>query len=87
MKKLVFLTLICAVGHSALADHNDTDGVELLDLIDVRGFYSNATGTARFITQSIEDLDDANLLTNLHQLLLSNNQITIIELGDFEEGR
>ena len=56
----------------------------LLDLIDVPGFDPNASGSRTSATDGIQDLDGANLLTNLQSLDLGGNQITSIESGDFE---
>ncbi len=61
----------------------DTDGDGLLDLLDVPGFDPNASGTGDFAGWGIQDLDGANLLTNLHELHLNVNQITSLESGDF----
>ena len=66
------------------ASAQDTDGDGLLDLIDVPGFDPGATGEGRFVSKRIEDLDGANLLTNLRDLNLNSNRITSIERGDFD---
>jgi hypothetical protein len=82
MKRFLFATLLCAIGHSAFGA--DTDGDGLLDLIDAPGFDSNASGDVQFIGFGIQDLDGANLLTNVTTLHLYRNQITSFENGDFQ---
>ncbi|MCA9168028.1 MAG: leucine-rich repeat domain-containing protein, partial [Planctomycetales bacterium] len=62
----------------------DTDGDGLLDLIDVPGFNPSAGATPDFSDRGIQDLDGANLLTNLQSLFLAFNQITSIDSGDFD---
>lgn len=63
----------------------DTDGDGLLDLIDVPGFDSSASGPARYNHRGIQDLDGANLLTNGNDRIeLIGNEITGIEAGDFQ---
>ena len=61
----------------------DTDGDGLLDLMDVPGFDPDASGWGGYSYSHIEDLDGANQLTNLETLVLTGNQITSIESGDF----
>ena len=82
MKRFLFATLLCAIGHCAYGA--DTDGDGLLDLIDVPGFDPNASGGVEFFGLGIQDLDGANLLTNATSLDLWVNQITSIEQGDFQ---
>ena len=82
MKRFLFATLLCAIGHCAYGA--DTDGDGLLDLIDVPGFNPNASGDVYFNGRSIQDLDGANLLTNATTLYLNGNQITSLENGDFQ---
>ena len=82
MKRFLFATLLCAIGHCAYGA--DTDGDGLLDLIDVPGFNPNASGYVQFNGRSIQDLDGANLLSNATELDLIFNQITSIENGDFQ---
>lgn len=62
----------------------DTDGDGRLDVVDAAGFDPDATGSLRLIELGIQDLDGANLLTGLEELLLDNNRITSVEPGDFE---
>ena len=79
--------LAIAVAASLLvppASAADTDGDGLLDLIDVSAFDPNATGWGDFSDRGIEDLDGANLLTNLESLDLGLNRITSLESGDFD---
>jgi Leucine-rich repeat (LRR) protein len=82
MKRFLFATILCAIGHCALGA--DTDGDGLLDLIDVPGFNPNASGEVDFVNRGIQDLDGAKLLTNATRLNLRTNQITSIETGDFQ---
>ena len=53
----------------------DTDRDGLLDLMDVRGFDPDAVG-GNYQGLGIQDLDGANLLTNLLRLDLRDNPIT-----------
>ena len=82
MKRFLFATLLCAIGHCAFGA--DTDGDGLLDLIDVAGFNPNASGDVVFQDRRIQDLDGANLLANATSLYLGDNQITSLESGDFQ---
>ena len=82
MKRFLFATLLCAIGHYAYGA--DTDGDGLLDLIDVPGFNRNASGDGFFGSLGIQDLDGANLLTNATELTLYDNLVTSLENGDFQ---
>lgn len=82
LKRFLFATLLCAIGHCALAADIDGDG--LLDLIEVSGFDPNASGNVSFPSRGIQDLDGANLLVNATLLNLIGNQITSLENGDFQ---
>jgi Leucine-rich repeat (LRR) protein len=82
MKRFLFATLLCAIGHFAYGA--DTDGDGLLDLIDVPGFNPNANGDVEFNRRGIQDLDGANLLINATGLALWENQITNLKNGDFQ---
>lgn len=62
----------------------DTDGDGLLDLVDVPGFDPNVWGAKGYNDLGIQDLDGANLLTNVDGLYLRQNRVTSIESGDFE---
>jgi hypothetical protein len=53
MKRFLFATLLCAIGHCAYGA--DTDGDGLLDLIDVAGFNANASGDVEFELRSQHD--------------------------------
>ena len=79
----VLLTVLVLIVFAPLASAQDTDGDGLHDLIDATGFDPGASGTVEFV-RVIEDLDGANLLTNVARLDLDFNQITSIESGDFE---
>jgi Leucine-rich repeat (LRR) protein len=82
MKRFLFATLLCAIGHCAYGA--DTDGDGLLDLIDVPGFNPNANGDVDFENRGIQDLDGAKLLTNATTLDLDYNRVTSLENGDFQ---
>ena len=80
--------LLVSVGHMAVMTPRavaevDTDGDGLLDVLDVRGFDPNASGSVFFNGRYIEDLDGANQLTEVQHLALGENRITSIERGDF----
>ena len=77
---LAMALAVCLLTSPATAA--DTDGDGLLDLLDGPGFDPDASGTGEFSWLTIQDLDGANLLTNLETLWLSYNQITSIESGD-----
>ncbi|MEZ6097981.1 MAG: leucine-rich repeat domain-containing protein [Pirellulaceae bacterium] len=71
---LVLLSLLLSCPAFAV----DTDGDGLLDLIDVPGFNPSAAGVVSFQRLGIEDLDGANLLTEAHTLLLSDNRLATV---------
>jgi hypothetical protein len=81
---LFFVVFAIALLLSTPAFAIDTDGDGLLDLLDVPGFDPLATGYVFYNFETIEDLDGANLLTNVTQLGLNRQRITGIERGDFE---
>ena len=88
MRNLCLSTLLVAIAIAAsflisTARAVDTDGDGLLDLLDVPGF-NPSLRTGRYSNRGIEDLDGANLLTNLQRLELDHNQITSLESGDFQ---
>jgi hypothetical protein len=82
MKRFLFATLLCAIGHCAYGADADGDG--LLDVIDVAGFDANASGNVGFQGRGIQDIDGTNLLANAKELDLGRNQITGLESGDFQ---
>ena len=62
----------------------DTDGDGLLDLLDVEEFDPNLGGELRFSNDGIEDLDGANQLSKAINLYFYWNEISSVEVGDFE---
>lgn len=82
----VFLLVFCFENQPLALCHAqavDTDADGLRDLLDVPEFDPNASESVSFGSLNIEDLDGANLLTNLQSLDLTDNRITSIESGDF----
>ena len=77
-------SLLLMVSTPSAVAQVDTDGDGLLDVLDVEEFDPNASGTLRLIGLGIQDLDGANLLTNLQELFLDINRIRSIESGDFD---
>jgi hypothetical protein len=59
----------------------DTDGDGLHDLLDVPEFNPNASGSVSFGSLNIEDLDGANLLTNLQTLDLRATKLRASKAG------
>ncbi len=71
------------IDHIAFSVIPDTDGDGLLDLVDTPTFDPSVSDIADFAQSGIEDLDGANQLTDVRELLLGENKITRIEEGDF----